>query len=109
MTINIPQGPARRAMQMVFKATDCSIVDMLSPLRNPRYAKPRHLAMWLTRHSGQCTYAQIGMAFNRDHTTVINGVQNVERRIAADPEYAAMANRLLAQAYPELADVVEMA
>lgn len=107
--MTLPQGPARRAMQVVSVATACSIVDMLSPLRNPRYAKPRHLAMWITRQSGQLSYPQMGRAFNRDHSTVIHAVKNVERWMAADPEYAAMANRLLARAYPELGDEVEMA
>jgi chromosomal replication initiator protein len=46
--------------------------------------KPRNLAMFLCRRHTDASYASIGRAFNRDHSTVMYGVSRVERGLKHD-------------------------
>lgn len=51
---------------------------------------PRHVGMYLARKMTQMSWSKIGKAFNRiDHSTPIHGYQKTQRRIAADPAFAA--------------------
>ena len=47
--------------------------------------KPRNLAMAICRRHTDASYAAIGKAFNRDHATVMYGVNKIERELDLDP------------------------
>lgn len=55
-----------------------------------RYARPRHVVMWLLRDAGMSLPA-IGATLGRDHTSVLYGVRRVER----DGELLAVARGLV--------------
>lgn len=60
-------------------------------------ARPRQVAMWLCRRITAHTYKEIARRFgNRDHTTVVHSVANIEARRATDPELAAKLDQFLA-------------
>lgn len=64
-------------------------IDMISPRRDFRAAHPRQLAMFVAARVTAKSYSQIGLGMGRrDHSTVIHGVQQAEKRIAADPVWA---------------------
>lgn len=47
--------------------------------------KPRHVAMYLTRHLTAKSFPEIGRCFGgRDHTTVLHAVNSVEERLRED-------------------------
>ena len=48
--------------------------------------KPRNLAMAICRRHTDSSYAVIGKAFNRDHATVMYGVNKIERELDKDPK-----------------------
>jgi chromosomal replication initiator protein len=50
--------------------------------------RPRNLAMFLCRRHTDASYAQIGRVFNRDHATVIYGVNSIERSLKSEPRLA---------------------
>ncbi|MFH1058318.1 MAG: helix-turn-helix domain-containing protein, partial [Pseudomonadota bacterium] len=56
--------------------------------RRQAITRPRNLALYLCRRHTDATYAELGRLFNRDHSTVMYGVDQVERATAAEPRLA---------------------
>ncbi len=68
------------------EAFDISHDELVSRSRAARVARPRQLAMFLSRDLTDTTLPAIGREFGgRDHTTVIHACREVERRLNADP------------------------
>ena len=75
------------------------LADLCGPRRPGHVTIPRQLAMFLmyTLWPGKWSTPQIGRRFgNRDHTTVLNGIERTRARMA-DPDFAAMVNELEAE------------
>ncbi len=74
-------------------------VDPLAIVGTDRHlsvARARHVAMYVSRLAGKCSYPQIGEAFgNKDHTTARSACQKMERRAAADPEFKEVVGELV--------------
>ena len=67
-----------------------TVLDILSDRQTKAAVRPRHIAMWLARHTTTYSLPAIGLAFgNRDHTTIMNGVARTDERMSADPALAA--------------------
>ena len=59
-----------------------------SKIRTKKIAMPRQIAMYLIRKFLDLPYKEIGAAFGkRDHSTVINACERVEKNIKKDPTY----------------------
>ncbi|MFH1034599.1 MAG: chromosomal replication initiator protein DnaA [Pseudomonadota bacterium] len=56
--------------------------------RKKAVTRPRNLALFLCRRHTEASYAALGRAFNRDHSTVMYGVDQVERGLGSDPKLA---------------------
>lgn len=55
------------------------VVDLLSKKRSRAIARPRQIAMYLSRELTQFSLPEIGMAFgDRDHTTVLHACKTIE-------------------------------
>ncbi len=80
-----PAGPVMRLASVV-EATAVvhriAVRDMVGPRRFQALARARQVGMFLARrHCGNKSLSQIGEAFGgRDHSTVLHGIQAVERR-----------------------------
>lgn len=61
--------------------------DMLSSRRGKNIVRARHIAIWVARHLTLKSYPQIGRDFNRDHSTAMIAVKNVEDKMASNAEY----------------------
>jgi chromosomal replication initiator protein len=62
-------------------------IEMTSQRRAREVARPRQVAMTLSKHMTPQSLPAIGRMFgNRDHTTVIHAVRTVERLCLSDPE-----------------------
>lgn len=68
--------------------------DMLGKGKWKRIARPRQLAMYLTRALTDLSYPEIGDAFKRDHTTALHAVQMVEDLIGRDPVVGAVVDEM---------------
>ena len=61
--------------------------ELLSSTRAARIAKPRQLAMYLSRMHTKASLPAIGAAFGgRNHTTVMHAVKKVESSLGSDPD-----------------------
>ncbi len=99
-----PPIPATLAPALVpiWKPTSTKIRDMIARhygltvaqincrSHRRKFSRPRMIAYYLCARYTGLTYPQIGMFFaGRDHSTIVHGVQDTRRRIAADSDLAA--------------------
>lgn len=62
------------------------LTDLLSPRRARPVARPRQMAMYLSKILTTLSLPDIGRRFGgRDHTTIIHGIRTVETLMATDP------------------------
>jgi len=70
---------------MVASYFNLNLQEMLSPRRSRVLARPRQIAMYLTKHHTTSSLPEIGRKFsNRDHTTVIHAVKKVDELMKKD-------------------------
>ncbi len=101
----------REIQQTVALAFNLSVRDMVSPSRRRRVTCARHVAMYLSRQmaarrlrtanrandpgvSAPPSFPRIGIAFARDHSSVIHACTVVKRRLREDLGFALLVNRL---------------
>jgi chromosomal replication initiator protein len=65
-----------------------SPVEMTSRRRGSKAARPRQVAMYLTRELTPLSTPEIGRVFRRDHTTVIHACRTIEAIMAHDRVFA---------------------
>lgn len=59
--------------------------DLLSPRRARAVARPRQMAMYLSKVLTSCSLPDIGRKFGgRDHTTIIHGIRKIEELLQSD-------------------------
>ena len=69
-------------IKTVIDESDITMGQMFSVWQGRRYARPRQVAMYMVdRYCPQYSLPQIGFVFNRDHTTVIAGIEAVTVRL----------------------------
>jgi len=101
----------REIQQTVALAFNLSVRDMVSPSRRRQVTCARHVAMYLSRQmaarrlrtadrpnepgiSAPPSFPRIGIAFARDHSSVIHACTAVKRRLREDLAFALLVNRL---------------
>lgn len=71
------------------------IADLTSARRSRCVARPRQVAMYLSKQLTQRSLAEIGRKFGgKDHTTVIHAVKRIEALTLEDSEFAAEVNAI---------------
>ena len=64
-------------------------LEELRSIKRDRYiARPRQIAMFLSREMTQNSLPRIGRHFGRDHTTVLHAIRAVNR-LSTSPDFAA--------------------
>ena len=101
----------REIQQTVAQAFNLSVHDMVSPSRRRHVTCARHVAMYLSREMAvrrphavsravpsrapiPPSFPRIGIAFARDHSSVIHACAIVKRRLREDLGFAMLLNRL---------------
>lgn len=59
---------------------------IMSHRRHPRYVAARHEAMYVARLVLGMSFPELGRAFDRDHTTVLDGFRRVESSLPHNQE-----------------------
>lgn len=72
-----------------------TIEDMKSRKRVSNIASARHVAVYIIKKLTDRSLPAIGREFNRDHTTIINSIDTVEKRLASDPAFDAEIKELM--------------
>ncbi|MFH1060133.1 MAG: chromosomal replication initiator protein DnaA [Pseudomonadota bacterium] len=90
-------SPAK-ILALVARAHGLEPAALTGKSRRQAITRPRNLALYLCRRHTDASYAELGRLFNRDHSTVMYGVDQVERALAGDQrlsqELAFMEQRL---------------
>ena len=61
--------------------------DIKGPSRTKLFVSARQISMYLIRTLTNFSLTEIGECFNRDHTTVINSLKQIEKNIKNDPNF----------------------
>lgn len=73
-----------------------TLCDLLSRRRDRAVVTPRHVGMWLARHTTLASLPEIGRAFGgRDHSTVMHAIGSINARMAEEPALRATVRRLM--------------
>jgi chromosomal replication initiator protein len=63
------------------------LADLIGPKRVRTVARPRQIAMYLSKHMTPRSLPEIGRRFGgRDHTTIMHGVRKIEEMMATDSQ-----------------------
>lgn len=84
-----------RIKNAVAEYYNISVTQLTSKIRQSSLVTPRHIAMYLCKSMLDPTLKEIGEAFGgRDHTTVINAVNKVEKLLKTSEDYVVVINDL---------------
>ncbi len=83
------EGPKEITIDLVVKQLSnyfsTSIADLKSKSRNKEIARPRHIAMYLSRKLAGVTHQEIGRFFGgRDHSSVLHAINKVAEQLKTD-------------------------
>ncbi len=81
-------------IRAVAKYYNISSEQITSSVRTAQIALSRRIAMYLCRYLIGSSYLKIGAAFSRDHSTVITGVEKVEKELKKDQRLATAINEI---------------
>lgn len=72
-------------LKVVCNYYNITIADIKGSARNPKYATPRHIAVYLSRNMTDRTFTEIaGELGGRDHTTIMNSNKKIESLLQTD-------------------------
>lgn len=102
----------REIQQAVALAFNLSVREMVSPCRRREVTRARHVAMYLSRKLAASpggtpwtagtvrsvpSFPRIGMAFSRDHSSVIHACTGIGRRLRDDASLVLLLDRLASE------------
>lgn len=89
-------GGSQRIIRIVSENFGISRAELVGDCRRLSYVIPRHIVMYiLIRCLGFTTTLTGHRLGKRDHSTVVNGVKSLERRIRSDPAIRARVEYLV--------------
>jgi len=78
-------------MKRISEKYEVTVDDIMSKSRHSRIVMPRFIAIYLSRKLTKLTTIEIGKEFgNRDHSTVLNAMNNVEKLIKEEEDIREM-------------------
>jgi chromosomal replication initiator protein len=84
--------------QVVAKHFNLDLKDMRSKRRTDAIAFPRQIAMYLARTMTENSTTEIGEGFGgKDHTTVMHACNKIKAKMAGDPYFLALINKITQQ------------
>jgi chromosomal replication initiator protein len=86
MKVNQSRITPERIRKEVAHAYGMEVAVLTGKSRRKAVTKPRNLAMFLCRRHTDASYAAIGNLFNRDHATVMYGVNKIDTDLSRDPK-----------------------
>ncbi|HON76892.1 MAG TPA: chromosomal replication initiator protein DnaA [Spirochaetota bacterium] len=85
-------------IQRVSEKYNISVEDLKSKSRHSRVVHPRFIAMYISRKLTDMTTVDIGREFgDRDHSTVLNAMNNVEKMMADDEDFQETVEDLISE------------
>ena len=94
-------------IQAVAEHYGVSVADIKAPGRTATLVTPRQLAMFIASKLTTDSLAIIGKAFERKHTTVFYGSQQIQKRLGIDPELKEAIRHICMKLGRKIDDVLE--
>lgn len=88
---------APEIQQFVANYYKISLADLQSTRRDRAFARPRQIAMYLTKTLTPLSLPDIALCFKRDHTTIIHAVRTIEGLMAQDKKLAEQISEITTQ------------
>ena len=88
-TPTVPTLTPERIIQYVATKFDVAQEDIVGKKRSKDIVRPRHISIYLIRSLLDTSYPSIGRIFNRDHTTIMASIENMEREIKSSASFEA--------------------
>ncbi len=85
---------AELVMKVVSDYYGLTIGDLTGKVRRKEIARPRQIAMYITRTMTNMSLPQIGAFFGRDHTTVIHSCREVANDMQATPSFRTVVDEI---------------
>jgi chromosomal replication initiator protein len=85
-------------MARVAEKYDVTVDDLISKSRHSKIVQPRFISMFLARKLTDMTTIDIGKEFgDRDHSTVLNAMNNIEKMLKEDEEFREYVDELITE------------
>src|SRR6266851_6007843 len=81
----------KRMVAFTFHVT---VSEFTSPSRRMHVSWARHVAMYLVRETLEWSFPRTAICFHRNHSTVMSSCNRVLARMAKEPQFAALVERL---------------
>lgn len=88
------ERPIAKIVRMVADEFEVEVSDILSVSRKIQHVMPRQTAIYLASEIAGQGLSQLGRRFGRDHSTIDNALKRTVKRMAKDPDFAALVWRL---------------
>ena len=75
-------------IEIVAEHSSIPVSEILSVKRDSEITLARHISMYLCRKYTKCSFKEIAKIFDKDHTSVMHGVDKIEERIKNEPDFA---------------------
>jgi chromosomal replication initiator protein len=89
---------AKRCIQLASMFFSVTEDDICGKSRTAGIKNARNVAVYLIRQTTSMSLKQIGEMFGRDHTTILNSIEFVDKEMAADRDFADRVGELLLEA-----------
>ncbi len=76
-----------KILSMVSQKYGISVEDLKSRKRTSNIASARHISVYIIKKLTDRSLPAIGRVFGRDHTTIINSIETVEKRMNTEPAF----------------------
>ena len=99
-------------MEIVASESGCVVASFIHPIRTRKATLGRHVAIYMCRKHTSNSLKAIGARFNRDHTSVILAINNIESKLAVEgftevhQLIQAVEAKILQRAYKEVKNAV---
>jgi ribose 1,5-bisphosphokinase PhnN len=82
----VDSGVYYRAITYLVQKNNVDPEDIISKKRSSEFTNPRHVFMYLCRNMTDTTLKGIAALLERDHTTVMHGIDKISNEIDNNPE-----------------------
>lgn len=89
--------PWRFIMSIVLREFKVREDFLLSPARDGEVTIPRQVLYWLLRTVREDSLSSIGLKLNRDHTSVLSGINKINRLLDVDPKWRERIDAIVAE------------
>jgi len=90
--LSVPETPTityNKILKIISKRFSIPEEDLIGKKRSQEIVRPRHLSIYLIRRLTDMSLPAIAKIYNRDHTTIMASIENVEKEIKLSPDFNA--------------------